>query len=266
MTKYLLALLLCAPLAFAGDDDCKSCEGGKCESGCDEKAGDKSACPDTACAELATARKELSSWKSERKGLSRVERNALTSAMNTLEQNDAAFKALAPTFGAAADSLAILAALESAVAEKDGKSAKLAGELSATYRAMAQTLAGKESYPAPALGTAEELKAALKKCDADASKIKEMWAKAGEAKPSDEVAAALKLLNEASPRMRALALNANAAGDAFKGLKCAKASGAEGDMRPALMKTAQSLHAMAAPYFKNVKLEKPEKMAPAPST
>lgn len=262
MTKFLLALLLFAPLALAGDDGCDSCEDGSCEGGvCVQKAGEKDA-----CAELATARKDLSAWKGELKGLSRVERNALKAATKTLDENDAAFKALAPTFGAAADSLAILAALESAVAEKDAKAAKLAAELSTTYRAMAQALAGKDSFPAPALGTAEELKAALKKCESDAANVKALWAKAGEAKPSDEIAAALKLMNQASPRMRALALNANAASEALKGLKCAKASGAEGDMRPALTKTAQSLHAMALPYFKNVKLEKPQKMAPAPST
>jgi hypothetical protein len=264
--RFLITLLLCAPFALAGDD-CGACEGGDCGDCKGDakvaKADCKADCG-TKCSELASARKELDTWKGELKGLSRVERNALKAAEKTLAENDAATKALAPTFGAAADSMALLAALESAVSEKSAV-AKLAHDMSKTYRAMAQAIAGDDSYKAPALGTAEELKAAIKKCEAHAKAVEAMWKKAGEAKRSDEVKTAMKLVAQASPRMRALAMNANTAGDAFVALKCTKAE-AEGDMRPALAKTAKSLHALAAPYFKNVKLEKPEKMAPAPST
>jgi len=250
MTRYLLACLLFVPPVLA-QDDC-----GPCDTACDSKD----------CAtELATARKELSTWKSDMKGLSRVERNALKGAEKTVHSNCAKTKALAPTFGAAADTLAVLAAMETAVAGERTDTAKVAAELAKTYRAMAQAIAGKDSYPAPKLSTTDELKAAVKKADAEAKKARDLWAKAGEQETSSEVKDAMKLLRQASPRMRALAVNANAAAKAMKAVKC-EAKSAEADMRPALVKTAQSLHAAAAPYFKNVKLEKPEPMAPAPST
>jgi len=258
MMRHLLALLLFAPLVVAGDD-CGSCEGTeKDQADCATTCADKTA-------SLETARKELSTWKGELKGLSRVERNALKAAEKTLAENDLASKALAPTFGAAADGMAILAALESAVAPKSDV-AKLAHDMSETYRAMARTIAGSEAYPAPALGTADELKAAIKKYEADAKAAEAMWKKVGEAKQTDEVKAAMKLVEQASPQLRALAYNSRAAGDAYKALKCTKGENAEGDPRPAVAKSAQSLQTLAAPYFKNVKLEKPEKMAPAPST
>ncbi|MHC4850256.1 MAG: hypothetical protein ACYTEG_17655 [Planctomycetota bacterium] len=262
MTRLLLALLLIAPLGLA-QDDCDSCGSG-C-SDCDSKSEKTTACSKTACADLATARKELSTWRTELKGLSRVERNALKGASKTLMEKDVASQALAPTFGATADMLDILAALDSAIAKKETDSIKLTREMATSYRAMAKAIAGKKSYPAPALGTTEELKAALVKCQDDAKKVKALWVKAGEAKADEEVTAALKLIRQADPRMRALAVNAKATGGAIKAMKCEKAS-AEGDMRPALMKTAKEFHAAAAPYFKAVKLEKPEPMAPAPST
>jgi hypothetical protein len=241
-------------------DDCGSCES-ECDTGCDKAK----VCDKTACSDLVTARKELSSWKTDLKGLSRVERNALKGATKTLMTKDATSQALAPTFGATADMLDILAALDSAIAKKETGSIKVTRELATTYRAMAQAIAGKKSYPAPALNTTEEIKVALKKCQEDAKKVQALWAKAGEAKADEEVAAALKLVKQAHPRMRALAVNMNANAKAMKAIKCEKAS-AEGDMRPMLMKTAKEFHAAAAPYFKNVKMEKPEPMAPAPST
>ena len=257
----LSGFLLVAPPALA-QDDCSSCQSG-C-SDCDSAPAGKSSCD-----ELTKARKELSTWKTDLRGLSRVERNALKGAHKTLMTKDAAAQALAPTFGAAADLLAILAALDMAVAKDESECSKVANEMSATYRAMAQALAGKNSYPAPSLKTTDELKVALKKCDADAKKAQALWVQVKKTELSTEDAAAIadakKLLQQASPRMRALAINSTAAGSVIKAFKCTEAK-AEGDMRPALMKTAKSLHASAAPYFKNVVLEKPQPMAPAPST
>ena len=123
-------------------------------------------------------------------------------------------KALAPTFGAQADMLAALAAIERLGAKTESKNAKMAAEMSATYRAMARALAGKKAYPAPSLSSAEEIKTALKKIEADAKKAQKLWADAAKATVSDEdkatIAAAQKVMKKGSPRMRAIALNATA--------------------------------------------------------
>lgn len=251
MKKLLLALLAAAPLAIA-QDECSPCDDAK-----------------DCATDLKTARKDLSSWRSDYKKLSRIERDSLKAARADLIAKDAHMKALAPTFGAQADMLAALAAIERMGAKDVTSNAKIANEMSATYRAMARALAGKKSYPAPKLTTTEEIKAALKKAESDAAKAKKMWMAAAKAKPSADdakaIADAQKLMKQASPRMRAIALNANAVAKGYKGLDCGKDT-ADGDPRPALMKTSKSLHDMAAPYFKGVALTKPKPMAPAPST
>jgi len=260
MKKLLLALLAAAPLALA-QDDCSSCD--------DTKA---SCCDDAqACAtDLKTARKDLSSWRADYKKLSRIERDSLKAARSDLLANDAGMKALAPTYGAQADMLAALAAIERMGSKEPTKNAKLASEMSATYRAMARALAGKKSYPAPSLKNAEEIKVALKKAEADALAAKKLWAAAKNAKLSqtdaDAVAAAQKLLKQTSPRIRAVALNSNAVGKGYGGLDCDAKGTPDGDPRPALMKNSKELHELSAPYLKGVNLEKPKPMAPAPST
>ena len=66
--------------------------------------------------------------------------------------------------------------------------------------------------------------------------------------------------------------NAGVVGKAYGSLDCgngkdsAGGDSADGDPRAALMKTAKELHALATPYLEGVNLEKPQPMAPAPST
>lgn len=267
MKKLLLALLCAAPIAVA-QDDCGSCDSADSKSA-DVKSADSKCCPDAdACVDkLADTRKDLNTWKSDRKQLSRIERDLLRSARKTLTTKDASMKALAPTFAAQADLLAALAALEAAAMSENAKVAK---ELALTFRAMARTAAGKkDAYPAPALKTTADIKVALKKAEADAKAAQALWAKAKKTKLSDEDAAAIKdaldLTRQTSPRMRALAKNADVAGKAMGALKCDKAT-ADGDPRPAIMKAAKSLQDLSSPYFEGVELSTPKPMAPAPST
>ena len=265
MKHLLLALLVAAPVAFA-QDDC---------SDCDKSNGDKSCCPDEkgdagACADkLATARKDLSAWKLDYKKLSRIERDTLKAARRDLLAKDARMKALAPTFGAQADMLAALAAIERMGSKEVTQNAKIAAEMSATYRAMARALAGKKSYPAPKLTSTEEIKATLKKVEAEVAAAKKLWAEAQKATPSaedkDAIAAAQKVLKQGSPRLRAIAINSNLVGKGYGALDCGK-DAADGDPRHALMKNSKELQKLAAPYFKGVNLEKPKPLAPAPST
>ena len=257
MKKLLIALLCASPMAVA-QDDCKPCD--KSEACCD----DAKACATT----LADTRKDLETWKSEKKKLSRVERDLLKSARRTLSSKDARMQALAPTFAAQADLLAAYAALESMSPE--AKNAKVVHEMSLTYRAMARTVAGKkDAYPEPSLKDAAAIKAALVKAEADAQKAEQLWMAAAKAELSKEdaaaVADAIKLVQKTSPRMRALAKNSQALDGAMKGLKC-ESKNSEGDPRPAIMKTAKSLQDHASPYFKGVVLTAPKPMAPAPST
>ena len=254
MNKLLIALLVAAPMVVA-QDDC-----GSCETTADSCA-DAKACVDT----LATTRKDLGSWKSDRKKLSRIERDLIRSAAKTLQTKDASMKALAPTFAAQADLLLALSAIET-----NSENAKVANELSLTFRAMARTAAGKkDAYPAPAIKSMDDIKAALKKAETDAKKASELWAAAKKVKLSEEDATSVKdaldLMKQSSPRMRALARNSDVVGKAMGKLKCDKANG-EGDPRPAIMKTAKNLHGLATPYFKGVTLTAPAPMAPAPST
>ncbi|MHC4956636.1 MAG: hypothetical protein ACYTGZ_22585 [Planctomycetota bacterium] len=264
----LVALLVATPLAFA-QGDCSDCS--DCTDCTDIDIVMKKKGVDCAAvtAKLVDARKDLTSWKREYKKLSGIERDTLRAAKQDLMTKDACMKALAPTFGAQADLLAALAAIEALGAKKETSNAKIATEMSNTYRAMAKALAGKKSYPAPSLKTVDEIKSVLKKAEQDATKAKTAWAAAKKAKlekaDADAIAAALKLMKQGSPRLRAVAKNADAVGKAFDGLDCGKAN-ADGDPRPAVMKTAKELHALAAPYLDGVNLEKPKPMAPAPST
>ena len=261
MKKILLTLLAAAPIAFA-QSDCGSCDDTKAVA-CDTDA--------KACStDLATARKDLSSWKADYKKMSRIERDSLKAARSDLLSKDMSMKALAPTFGAQADMLAALAAIERMGSKESTQNAQLASEMSKTYRAMARALAGKDSYPAPKLDSTDDLKTVLKNAAAEAAKAKEMWAAAKTAKLSAEdtkaIEAARKLMKQSSPRMRAIALNAGAVMKGYKGLNCGGETAADGDPRPMLMKTSKELHKMAAPYFAGVKMEKPKPEAPAPST
>ena len=257
-------MLLAPALTFA-QDDCTDCEKG-CGDCATETAEAKSSvtgdCDAKPAIPLATARKDLSTWRTELRGLSRIERDSIKSASKTVFAKDANAKALAPTFGATADLLAILARVDSGAS-------KNAATLSASYRAMAQALAGKKSYPAQPMTNAKEMKAAMVKAQKDAKAAKALWVNAKKAKLSDDdaklVAASMKVLNAGCPRMRALAVNVNSTGAAIKTVKLSDEA-PDGDPAGAMLKTIQSLHGSAAPFFAKVTLEKPEVMAPAPST
>ncbi|MEM8885334.1 MAG: hypothetical protein AAGD14_14795, partial [Planctomycetota bacterium] len=240
MKKLVFSLLLLSPLAMAQSGACD-------ESDC----GD---CSDKACSskDVVTARADLSSWRGEMRQLSRVERTALSDAYNTVSSKHPAAKLLGPTFGASADMLSVMAALESAVDPKS-KTAKMAMEMSNTYRAMARQLDPKNSYAPIKISSTDELKAALKKCDAEAKRIQKMWAEAKkvEISASDraDIVSAMKVLEKGHPMMRAMAMNAKIMAKGYKSLKCKEAPKADGDMRPMLMSTSKNLHAMAAPFF-----------------
>ena len=140
-------------------DDCAPCDS---TASAADSCADSKACVD----KLATARKDLGSWKTDRKKLSRIERDLIRSATKTLQTKDASMKALAPTFAAQADLLLALSAIET-----NSENAKVANELSLTFRAMARTAAGKkDAYPAPSIKTIADIKVALKKAEQDSKK------------------------------------------------------------------------------------------------
>ena len=261
MSKLLLLILLAPALTFA-QDDCTDCE-----SGCDDCATETADVKDSDCdakpgIPLATARKDLSTWRTELRGLSRIERDSIKSASKTVFAKDVNAQALAPTFGATADLLAILARVDSGAS-------KNAAALSASYRAMAQAIAGKKSYPVQPMTNATEMKAAMVKAQKDAKAAQKMWAKAKKTIVSKEdaklIADSLTVLNAGCPRMRALAVNVQSTGAAIKTVKLSTEA-PDGDPAGAMLKTVQSLHTSAAPFFAKVTLEKPEVMAPAPSS
>jgi len=265
MSKFLLIFLLAPALTFA-QDDCSDCAKG-CDDCATETADAESSevldCFDAKpTIALATARKDLSTWRTELRGLSRIERDSIKSASKAVFAKDVNAKALAPTFGATADLLAILARVDTGAARN-------AAALSASYRAMAQAIAGKKSYPAQPMTNAKEMKAAMVKAQKDAKAAQALWASAKTTKLSDDdaklVADSLKVLNAGCPRMRALAVNVNSTGAAIKSVKLSDEA-PDGDPAGAMLKTIQSLHASTAPFFAKVTLEKPEVMAPAPST
>lgn len=256
--------MMVLPAVSKAQDDC---------SGCDSDTADAKAC-DTAKKDvaksdatktvavaipLANARKDLSSWRTELLGLSRIERDLIKSASKTVFEKDVNAKALAPTFGAAADLLAILARVDSGAAEN-------AVALSTSYRAMAQALAGKDSYSAQPMSNATEMKAAMVKAMKDSAAAQKMWAKAKKTLVSKEdaqlIADSMKLLNAGSPRMRALATNLTATGMAVKSVKLSD-DAPDGDPAGAMLKSVQSLQMSAAPFFAKVNTEKPAVMAPA---
>ena len=268
MKNIFFALLVLPAIAWAQDAkpeksaDCDKSADCATASDCETKCGDAKAC-DTKAACLTTARKDLSTWKTELRSLSRVERDSIMSANKTVFAKSPSAKAIAPTFGATADMLAIMAKL-------DSKMGKQAMELSNSYRAMAQAIAGKSAYPAPKLSNMEEIKAAMKKAEKDANKATAMWTAAKKTQLSkedaDAVAASMKVLNAGCPRMRALAVNNKAIQSNMKKMKCGDDVKADGDPRIMMMKMVTSLNASSAPFFAKVNMEKPEPMAPAPSS
>ncbi len=239
-TLYLLPMLLGA-LALAQD----------CPSDCDKPCCEAQDC----CESLAVARQEIANAKSETKKLGKDERAALADAEKIALANTASGKALAPTFGAAADLLHVAGTLRA----ENEKECALLKELEATYRAVARELAGKESYPAPAEGDGE----ALAKAVAAHAKAKELWAAARSEKEkgTPEDAKAWRLVKNGSPLYRALAVNLLAANDAMKALDC---SDAEAACSKAIAAVGE-LNTLLAPAFDGVKTEKPAAPAPAPT-
>jgi len=240
-TWYLLPMLLSA-LALAED----------CPSDCDKPCCEAQDC----CESLAAARKEIATAKSDVKKLGKDERTALADAEKLALGTTAAGKALAPTFGAAADLLHVAAKLRA----ENGKEGALLGELETTYRAIAKELAGKESYPAPA---ADDTEAGEKAAAAHAT-AKELWAAARseseKEKVTPEASKAWRLVKGGSPLYRALAINLLATTGAMKALDCSD----EGAACTKAIAAVAELNALLAPAFDGVKTEKPA-AAPAPT-
>lgn len=226
-TRALVVVALLVPSAAGKDDDAPL-------------ATD----PAVAAHVLSTARKELKNARDAFKALPPDDRGVVKGARDAVAPT-AKWRALAPSFGAAAD------LLEKAGAGS-GASAELCAHMARSFRAMAEELDKDASY------LAEDLRGAApgERSAATFAAAQKMLA-AAEAATETETAS-WDLMKRKDPRYHALALNARTLARGFatlRGMEHAEAAGA-------VIADAAKLQVALEPYFAGVKAKGPEKPEP----
>jgi hypothetical protein len=199
--------------------------------------------PAVAAHVLSSARKDLKTARDAFKALSPDERSVVKGARDTVAPT-AQWRAIAPSFGAAAD------LLEKAGAG-NGASAELCAHMARSFRAMADELDKDASYlskelqeTAPAERSAATFAAAEKLlAEAEAAELEEVGA------------AAWDLMKRRDPRYHALALNVRTLARGFATLREMEHDEAAGPV----ITSAGKLQTALAPCFAGVKTSVPEK-------
>ena len=176
--------------------------------------------PEKAGKLLASGRKDIRVARTVYRRLTSYEREALRESRKAIFTKTPEGKAMAPTFGAAADLLFLAAKMECGEGGKETKTSALMADMAESYRAMAKSVAGRDAYTAPDL---KDTKALL---DAQAAAKKSvdgalgLWKKGGEIKPTErkDIERDWRLLKKGDPRHRALAANLATLQEAFRTL------------------------------------------------
>ena len=232
MTTRALALLALLLPCMAGEDD----------------RAPLSTNPSVAAHVLSTARKDLKGSRDAFKALSPDERGVVKGARDTVAPT-AKWRALAPSFGAAADLL-------DAAGAGTGASAELCVHMAKSFRAMAEELDKDASYLTEEQQGAEPAKRAAETFAA----AEKLLAEAAAAELEEIGTAAWELMERADPRYRAVAFNVKTLARGFATL--GEMEHDEEALRA--IANAAKLQAAIEPYFEGVKATRREEPEPEP--
>lgn len=232
MTTRALALLALLLPCTAGEDD----------------RSPLSTDPSVAAHVLSTARKDLKGSRDAFKALSPDERGVVKGARDTVAPT-AKWRALAPSFGAAADLL-------DAAGAGTGAGADLCVHMAKSFRAIANELDKDASYLTEEQRDTEPGKRAAETFAA----AEKLLAEAAVAELEEIGTAAWALMKRADPRYRAIAFNVNTLARGFATLREMKHDEEAGGA----IANAAKLQAALAPYFEGVRAARDEEPVPTP--